>query len=68
MAALAARWPTGSNSSRASTNGASRSPANPPYQQPLHHLASGLAGLPATEAPRHLPEQILQQDARLVIR
>ncbi len=38
------------------------------HQQPLHHLTSGLAGLPATEAPRHLPEQILQQDARLVIR
>ena len=38
------------------------------HQQPLHHLSGGLAGFPATETPRHLPEQIFQQDTRLVIR
>ena len=38
------------------------------HQQPLHHLTCGLAGLPATETPRHLPEQVFQQDTRLVIR
>jgi hypothetical protein len=31
-------------------------------------LAGGLAGLPAAETPRHLPEQILQQGTRLSIR
>ena len=38
------------------------------HQQPVHHLAGGLPGLPAREAPRHLPEQVLRQDTRLVIR
>ena len=38
------------------------------HQQPVHHLAGGLAGLPPRKAPRHLPEQVLQQDARPGIR
>ncbi len=38
------------------------------HQQPVHHLTGGLAGLPPRKTPRHLPEQVLQQDARLVIR
>jgi len=38
------------------------------HQQPGCHLAGGLAGLPPRKAPRHLPEQVLQQDTRLVIR
>jgi hypothetical protein len=38
------------------------------HQQPFHHLSGGLAGLPATETPRDLPEQIFQQDTRRVIR
>ncbi len=38
------------------------------HQQPLHHLSGGLAAFPAAETPRHLPEQVFQQDARLVIR
>ena len=38
------------------------------HQQPVHHLAVGLADLPPRKAPCHLPEQVLQQDTRLVIR
>jgi hypothetical protein len=38
------------------------------HQQPFHHLSGGLAGFPATETPRDLPEQIFQQDTRRVIR
>jgi hypothetical protein len=30
--------------------------------------AAAWRGLPATETPRHLPEQVFQQDTRLVIR
>jgi hypothetical protein len=39
------------------------------HQQPGCHLTGGLAGLPPPEAPRHPPpEQVRQQDTRLVIR
>src|SRR6266568_3382815 len=38
------------------------------HQQPVHHLAGGLAALPPRKTPRYLPEQVLQQDTRMVIR
>jgi hypothetical protein len=38
------------------------------HQQSGCYPAGGLAGIPPREAPRHLPEQVLQQDTRLVIR
>ena len=39
------------------------------HQQAVHHLTGDLAGLPPRKTPRHLPEQVLQQqDTRLVIR
>ena len=38
------------------------------HQQPGCHLTGRLAGLPPRETPRHLREQVLQQDTRLVIR
>jgi hypothetical protein len=31
------------------------------HQQPAHHLAAGLAGLPPGKAPGHPPQQVRQQ-------
>ena len=38
------------------------------HQQPAHHLAARLPGLPPREAPRHPPQQILQQRGMNIIR
>ena len=37
------------------------------HQQSVYHLAGGLAGLPPRKTPCHLPEQVLQQNMRLLI-
>jgi hypothetical protein len=31
------------------------------HQQPVHHLAAGLPGLPPGKAPGHPPQQVCQQ-------
>ena len=38
------------------------------HQQPAHHLAAALPGLPPGKAPGHLPEQIRQQRGPGIIR